>query len=481
MCKIGSNEFLNTLKGGFLHFLCINKLLAISSQRASGNPQLIVVRSLSHLYIIFTQIMKKLLTLTFFLLFGCFNPCKGEDTNTVVNFLRSAYQLPYDIRTEMTDVTLVDAYYTNELQIDRLVSNTIDMFMSSSDVSQLNVALRTIYTASSMSNNANIQFFRERVSGDNYRLDTAPHLMTFQAYAWDNGQFTNAHPFLMNKISIPPNNSDSNLWTLYAVQPYANEVSVQSGKSPLLFNEGFYISLYGLPLLLRLNIIIETADPKSGAGHNFSNPNDPTGIQWFKVDEKRLADVLNGRGQFGTWTKIRSDIPNTSELSFVSADGTDHNVMRVLFNDSNPKQIYLAYVRDLNSGKYISLSAWNYDSDGKPVRFLKVERDPNIGSIKAWAQNIIDIEKTTNIDSSLFTVDLAKLKSVYDQRPMYPIMIVNHKVVFDASKDKYASLPGNRRLSWFDKAVEIRALIFTVLLVPPLVMLFVAWKQRNPK
>jgi hypothetical protein len=119
-----------------------------------------------------------------------------------------------------------------------------------------------------------------------------------------------------------------------------------------------------------------------------------------------------------------------------------------------------------------------------PVRFLRIERSTVVGSFSAWAQYIIHVEKTTNIDWSLFNVNVAKFKSVYDQRPEFPIQTVNGKVVFDARKDKYAPLPGgvvNGSSKRFDNRAIINTIILTVFLLPPLVMIFVAIKKRVSK
>jgi hypothetical protein len=310
----------------------------------------------------------------------------------------------------------------------------------------------------------------------------ATNLTVFSPYAWGNGQFTNTHPFLMAQINVPPRGTN-NLWTLYAVQPSANHVSIQTAERPLLFNEGFYLSLFGIPPMIRMNVILHTADPKSVQDHNFGN-NEPDGFRWFKPDEKRLAEELSGKGRFGSWTatSLHSGNLGLQQLSIAGPDGVDRNQLRVIFDDSNPQKKYLAYIRDPNTDTITSMFAWDYDTNGIPIRFLKIDRSTVAGSFRAWAQYIIHVDKTTNVDWSLFNVDVSKFSSVYDQRGKYPIQTVNGKVVFDASKDKYAPLPGTVvPFSWFDKITVIRIIILTVFLLPLPFFIFSAIKKRKSK
>lgn len=127
--------------------------------------------------------------------------------------------------------------------------------------------------------------------------------------------------------------------------------------------------------------------------------------------------------------------------------------------------------------------AWDYDTNGSPVRFLRIERTGD-DMLKAWAQNIIHVEKTTSVDWSLFDVDVSTFKTVYDQRGKYPIQTENGKVVFDASKDKYSKLPGrigDRRSSVYRRSSVVRALVMTAVLLPVLIGGLAMLKKRRRK
>jgi len=423
--------------------------------------------------------MRKWLKYSCILFVGCISTANADDNSLIRNFLESCYLLPYDPKTEMTDVILVNAYYyTDQSQIKALANEVVEKYATNPSSVKSNNLLGDVFMSASMSNNAVIHLFRERTIADYYRLDSAGGLKTFVPYSWDDGQFTNKHSLYVNNISTPPQETNG-LWTLYSTQPAYSEVDIQTGEKPLLFNEGFYINIFGLPPLIKMNVILQTADAKKGVGTHIVSNNDPAGFSWFTPDEKRMDEVLNGKGKFGSWS-VTSLAVGVKQLSLFSPDGIDRNLIRVVFNASNPQQRYLAYVREPNINTIIALFAWDYDENGKPVRFLRIERGGD-DKLKAWAQYIIHVDKTTNIDWSLFNVDLTKFKTVYDKRPKYPIETKNGKVVFDASKDKYAPLPNKAKSHWFDKTTIIRTIIFTVLLMPPLIMILAALKKRTSK
>jgi hypothetical protein len=191
-----------------------------------------------------------------------------------------------------------------------------------------------------------------------------------------------------------------------------------------------------------------------------------------------MNGVLNGKGKLGEWV-ITNANSGRSQLSFVSPDGIDHNTIRVLFNASNPQQKFLAYVRDARSDMIIALFAWDYDETGNPVRCLRIERLPD-DTLKAWAQYVIHVEKTTNIVWSTFNVDVALFKTIFDQRGKYPMQTENGKVVWDGSKDKPGKLQGKTsQPNWLDKTTLMRSIIFTLILLPPLAMLFMAKQKRT--
>jgi hypothetical protein len=205
-----------------------------------------------------------------YILFGIFGYVSIAESNFQTRqLLVSCYQMPYDSKKEMTDVTLIDAYYIDQSVIKMLANKVILREAANRNSSGSNDLLSGIFASQSMSHEANIQFFRERSAGDYYRLDLATNLNNFTNYKWNDGQFTNAHPFILNRISNPPNGTNQ-LWTLYDAQPGGNSVGIRTGETPLLFNEGFYLNLFGLPPLLRLNVLMQTVYTKSAQEHDFS-------------------------------------------------------------------------------------------------------------------------------------------------------------------------------------------------------------------
>jgi hypothetical protein len=407
---------------------------------------------------------------------------KADDGSSIKDFLYSCYLLPCDPKTEMTDIVLVNSYYNaDQSQIKDIAGKVIAKYADNPNLIDRNDMLDDIFKMSSMNNNAVIQFFRERAVGGYYRLDMAMNLKTFTQYSWDNGKFTNEHRLYINKISVPPMRTNG-LWTLYTAQPAYSEVDIESGEAPLLYNEGFYLNAYGLPPGIKLAVIMQTADAKKGLGGHVSSNNDPTGFSYFTPSEKRVGEAIDGKGKYGGWT-IKTLGGGVKQLSLISPDGVDHDLIHVLINATNIQKKYLAYVRSSDTGKIYNLFAWDYDENGSPVRFIRIESGRD-GNLKCWAQYIIHLEKTKNKDWSLFNINLSNYSNIYDKRPQNPIETVNGKVVFDAGKDKYSPLPamvGNVRSSWFDKTTIIRTIIFTLILPPPLVLLFVAIKKRISK
>jgi hypothetical protein len=405
--------------------------------------------------------------------------CNADDNALIRSFLTSCYELPNDPKSEMTDVILMNACYSDERQINKLTREVISRY-TNEDTVLLKEVMSDLFSASSMSENANIQLFRERTIGDYYRLDMDKNLTTFTSYAWDNGAFTNAHPFHMAQINVPPAGTN-HLWTLYAVQPFASHVSIRTGEHPLLFNEGFYLSLFGLPAPIRVCAILQTIDRRSLPQTDLSN--NPGGFQWFKIDQERLDKAASGQGKFGRWaiTSLSHKMAGLKQLSLISPDGADRDIIRVIFNGSDPKQKYLAYMRFPSNGSVSALCAWDYDETGNPVRFFRVEHTGS-GTLRAWAQYIIHAEKTTIVDWALFRVDTTKFASVFDQRPEYPIQTEKGKVVWDAKRDRYAPLPGKESTAWLSshaKRIVVRIIVFLAMVVPVLILVARAARKRR--
>ena len=212
------------------------------------------------------------------------------------------------------------------------------------------------------------------------------------------------------------------------MQPRSGSVSVKAGPKPVLRNAGFYIELYGIPAALRASIIVQTADPKA-TQQEVDTEGDAAGFLKFKLDQGRLQEMLDGKSRFGRWAikPASGGLPGVKQLYFVSPDGVDHDYIRVLFNESRPDRKLLAYVRDPSTGGIQTLFAWDYREDWKPVRFLKIDRYAN-GKLHANLQNILYSGKTTNVDRSLFRVDLTQYRSVDDFRSERPVSIVDGKV-----------------------------------------------------
>ncbi|HEY2330224.1 MAG TPA: hypothetical protein VGI63_10480 [Verrucomicrobiae bacterium] len=412
--------------------------------------------------------------------------CKADDNLATRQFIESCYGASYDPKTEITDTILVDARYTDQVQIKKLADEVVQKYKHNTNSAAWNGLLGDLFMESSMSNNANIQLFRERIMGEYYRLDVIPDFGTFPQLDWKAGQFTNEHPFLLSRISTPPNNTNL-LWTLYEMQPNVNRMGIKTGEHKLIPSADFYVHLNQLSSLLMGNIMLQTADLAAmkllAKSHNFAN-DDPDDFSLFKIDEKRLGEAIGEKGMFKNWgvRPLQGDVEGLKQLSVIRPDGFDRDGLRVIFNESDPKQRYLAYMRD-NDGNIVTLVAWDYNQKGTPLRFLRIEQQPD-GKLVAWAQNIILMNKTTNVDWSIFSVDISKYSSIYDQRGKYPIQTVNGKVVFDASKDKYSPFPGKAgsvQSNWFDSRTIIRVIMLIVLLVPPLIMLFKAFKKRQSK
>jgi len=282
----------------------------------------------------------------------------------------------------MTDVVLINANYSNQSQIEKFANDVIRKYTMNTNSGRWSDLLSNLFMSASMSNSANIQFFRERTAGDHYRLDTAPNLNTFIQYAWDNGQFTNSHPFLMNQIDVPPEGTNR-LWTFYDVQPYYRKVTVHAGDQPRSL--GFYLSLYGLPLLIRANAITATVD--TNLAPVYLDDNEPGWFRRFQPDEKRLSEAV---GQYRV-TSVNYGNLQLKQLSLIDGAG---NSVCVLFNGSNPQEKYLAYVQSPKTHKIINMYAWDYDASGNPIRFLEIEPDEDTGTLEAAsAQYIIYTEK----------------------------------------------------------------------------------------
>lgn len=404
------------------------------------------------------------------------NTCLGRDDLEVKEFLKSCYVLPYNPEAEMTDVYLTDAFYTDQPQIDTMANEVLNKYRSES-YGGGNDLLKDLFSTPLMNKNANIQVFRERATKAFYCLSEDTNRQSFVSLGWEGGQFTNKQQFHMVKLSIPPHGTNT-LWTMYAMQPLANRVTVMQGAHPLLGNEGFFIQLYGLPPFIRLNALRQTADPKSLPEQHVAG--DPTWFSSFKISDKRLDEALAGKGQWGNWVSGSAlGKTNLKEITFVDTNQIGQDWIRIVYNGSNPSEKYLAYCRDPRTSKIFGLYAWDYDDKGKPIRFLKIENNPK-GTLRAWAQNIVYVGKSTNIDTALLNVDLTKFEEFYDQRPEFPVEYVNGKVVFDAKKDKYATVVGRSRaeVSLLNQRTAIRLIVLIVLLTPPLVMIFLEGRKR---
>src|ERR1700728_3794710 len=133
--------------------------------------------------------MFKYLCLAFAIFYICI--CKADDNPETRRFIESCYGATYDLKTEMTDVVLVNAHYTNQIQIGELANRVIEKYKSITNSAGWDNWLEDVFAESSMSNNANIQFFRERKANGYYRLDAIPDLETFARLDWNEGLFTN--------------------------------------------------------------------------------------------------------------------------------------------------------------------------------------------------------------------------------------------------------------------------------------------------
>ena len=404
---------------------------------------------------------------------------KADDNSMTRQFIESCYGASRDSQTEMTDVILVNAYYTNQDQIKHLADAIVDKRTNNANLQWGKNLLGDIFSTSSMSKNANIKLFRERMVDNNYRLDTLPNLGTFRQYQWDGGQFTNKYKFSETEISIPPSGTN-NFWTLYDALPDESRIAISKGVIP---RTDFYIHLYSLPSQFEMNVMLQTADIKAAKATLKAQDiteRSPADYSWFKINETRLADALGSKGSFKYWSvrPLLNDVATVKQLSVIGPDGIDHDKIRVIFNGFDPKQRYLAYMRG-SDGAIVTLFAWDYGENGYPIRFMRVENQRD--ALVAWAQNIVYVGQTTNIDWSLYHVDTSKFTSVYDKRPEYPIQTVNGKIVFNAKTNSYASFAGSRSNSqsgWFSKPIIIRIIMICILLLPLLFLIWITVKKR---
>jgi hypothetical protein len=397
--------------------------------------------------------------------------CKAEDEAAIRKTLLSFYGVPYDSATEMTDVTLVAEYYTNQSDILQLANRVAQMYTNAASRTNWNSILKEVFANSLPTKAVSTTLYRERVTASYYRLDFDPTLKSFTNFAWEDGRFTNKHVMPMVYVSNPPKDTNDE-WTRFTVQPIANAVTVRSGKRPLVFNEQFYFSIFDLPDLIKFNVLMQTMDLEDAKKHSHDILNDlhsPAAWQFFKPDEKRLAGVLDGHGPAGRWTltSLSQLTGGPKELSLISSDGIDHDYVKVIFNESHPQQRYIAYMRDPKSGSIIALSAWDYDEIGDPVRFIKIERKVGASNLRAWAQNIVHAERSTNVNWALFNIDIKHFASVLDERPTNPIATLNGKVIFDAARDPYRKLSGVSAWNLAGKHVIIaRCVILCIFCLP---------------
>lgn len=403
----------------------------------------------------------------------------AADNSTVEDFIRSCYTLPYDARAEMTDVLLVDGYYTDEVQINKMITEVFREFDSTNYHGQ-DVLLKSLFQMPLMNQNAIIKFERERCAAGFYRIDSdITNLPTFDNFAWEGGAFTNSHPLRLVKLSIPPHETNL-LWTCYTMQPFASRITVEEGAHPLLINEGMYLQLFSLPPSMLLNVILQTADRKMLPNRDFGQ--DPSWFSAFTLSKDREKAFIGGVAGNGKWvaSDFRGKKTDLKQMNFVGADGVDRNSMKVFYNGVNPHQRYLAYVRE-RTGNCSALFAWDYNNEGTPVRFLKVES--GFRGMQAYARNIIYLSKTNKVDSSLATVDINQYYEVYDRRPEFPVEYMGGKIVFDARKDKYATVAGLRkqRLSFLTKQALVRCVVLCAFLLPLALAFFYRAKLGHAK
>mgnify|MGYP000872372249 CR=1 FL=1 len=174
-------------------------------------------------------------------------------------FISSAFKLSYDFEKEMTDVIVVNALVTNTTRISRSANRIIAIFEGTPDPDARPAALDDEFAALKITaDTASLKLFRERTHGDRYRLDSTMPLARFRQLKWMNGELTNSVPFLKAVVSAPPAEG-STQWTKYALQPGHDHVAVKVGDKPLVFHEGFFINLYGLPAPMRFNMIVQVA------------------------------------------------------------------------------------------------------------------------------------------------------------------------------------------------------------------------------
>ncbi len=409
--------------------------------------------------------------------------CNADDNLQVRQFLESFYTLPYDPKLEMTDVVLVNAFYTNEVQINRLSEEIVRKAARITNRLGFNDWLSAIFKASSMSNNANIQILRERWIDGFYRLDTAPPLQTFPSYEWNGGQFTNEHSFLLTHIIVAPN-ATNKLWTYFAVQPQVNHVTVATPERAPLSKDAFYLHLFGWPDLIRFNVVFQTVD-MSMKREIASAGDEPDSFSRLKPDEARLAEVLSDRPTklpFGKW---RYDTPHgvgsdLARITLIAPDGKAHGMLQATFRQSMPEQRYLAYLRSpaLPSSNIVALFAWDYDNRGGLRRFVRVERTLD-QKWKAWAQNLVLVQKTTNVDWGLFRVDIEQFRSVFDKRPEFPVQTVDGKVVFNAKTDKYAQPVKPDHGFNLSKQVLVRLAMVCVFVISLFAFVIIIRKKRD--
>ena len=384
---------------------------------------------------------------------------KADDNFLIKQFLESAYVLPTDPKTELTDVILVNAYVTNQSQIETLAKRVVDAYTTAPTAAGLTNVLQKIFAEPDIATGANIHLFRERTVDRYYRLDEeSPQLKVFANYGWNDGQFTNENHLAEKSIHLPP--TDNKLWTRYVVQ--RDSMSVTTRDKPLMRNGGFYTDLYGWPPAVRANFIFQTVDPKifskqlQEVSHATVSPalislipdwlmkkclqqdiectgwDDPVASRHFqelRIDTGRLQEVLDGKSKVGRWVIVpaKSGAPGIKQLSLVGPDGGDHDLVGVLFSESRPDRPLLAYVRNGRTGSIEELFAWDYRADWQPARLLKIQHHGE-EKLHANLQNIVYSGKTTDIDWSLFKVDVTQYRSITDYRSEPAVNIISGKV-----------------------------------------------------
>ena len=347
----------------------------------------------------------------------------------IERLLRSAYKLPYDRERQMTDVILMNAQVTDSQSVEDTCDRIIQAFNSNPAPDSRPQALRLEFKRMKLTpDTATIHLFRERTFRQWYRLDTSWQPAKFTELAWMDGQFTNIFPAYKATISVNPSQTGHS-WTNFTVFPFHDHVVVDTSDKRLVHHEQFYLDLFGLPPLARMNLLVQTMSKPTSetAALIRKRSHDPTVFRLHKVDPDKLSEMLQGTSKFGEWS-VR-DIGDVNVFTFGRSDQDDDGVMRIMADASDPNRIHLAYLRSSNGGEIHELFAREYGRDGTPIRVFKATRSLDGESMSASVQLVVKSELNDAPSLDLFHVDLSSYHSMYDKRPENPVEIYGGKIV----------------------------------------------------